>query len=547
LAAVAAKGPQPCSTAKVAAIVDHTYTADQLAAHYGLTPLYAAGDLGQGIHVGLPDLDPFQTADIKAFDACYHITTKYTVTTVVSGVGTGPGAGESTNDLENISSLAPAATIDLYQAPSTLGDLYTVLKVIANENRDRVVAIPYGVCEHDLPQSDITAFQTQVDAGASFGQTWIAASGDTGTAGCYRDGTPANAAVLSVETPASASFLLAVGGTSVSAAVPLSAESAWNSSAAGKQGGASGGGLSSQCMPVYQATNQVDTSAPPVIPNLFTQAKKVSGCLSKSDPKGYVRQVPDISADADYHTGYTFYWDKTWNFEWGGTSNSATLVAAETALIDSSPLCGKNGWQSSQFAMFPSFVYAIANHFETSVYQSSPPDALYDPTKGNNDYTPSGVKNGRYLAVKGYDLATGLGVPLLTGVGYVNEIGNPGMAAYMCLAMKAKNFPSVSTTSVSPSSIPAGKTVTVTVHGSGMLLLKNTDWAAVFYRGSDFKFHTLYLHTVACSTRSSCQLTIPGAYTKKAQTVFVELEPEFIGCNGNACKQPTAPLKIVKK
>jgi subtilase family serine protease len=540
-AATAAAGPQPCSSAIAAAAGNGTYTASQLASHYGITPLYGLGDLGQGVRVGLPDLDPFSAADVNGFYSCYHLSTKYTVTTVTAGVGSGYGDGEAASDLENIASIAPDVTIDMYQSPNTLDDLLTDLDTIASSNRDQVVAIPYGICEADVNQAYLSAVQKIVNVAAAAGQTWIASSGDTGTTGCYGDGDAGHSTLLSVQSPASASDLLAVGGTAVSASRSLSEESAWNSSAAGNQGGASGGGISTQCMPVYQSTNELHPTVPPLIPNLISAlSKTATKCVNaKSNPQGYLREVPDVSADADYHTGYQLYWHNTWDYRFGGTSDAAGLVAAEAALIDSSPYCGAEGWQSWRVGLYPEFLYAVVNQFEPNVYQYSPPASLYDPTRGNNDYTPSGLKDGFYSAAKGYDLATGLGAPLLTGVGTSLPLFNTSLAAYMCLAAGNAKLTSVRTISVSPSSIPAGKTVTVTVHGSGMLLVPGTDGAVLMYQGKQ-----VYFHTVTCKSRTECKLTIPGAYTGQPRTDSVRLEA--VGLFSSTGSQ-LAPLKIVKK
>jgi hypothetical protein len=39
-----------------------------------------------------------------------------------------------------------------------------------------------------------------------------------------------------------------------------------------------------------------------------------------------------------------------------------------------------------------------------------------DVTSGNNDYTPSGYTGGRYPATRGYDMASGLGAPMVSGL-----------------------------------------------------------------------------------------------------------------------------------
>ena len=64
--------PTPCPQASAAATGDGL-TADQLATHYDMTPLYSLGDFGQGVNVALVEFEsePTVTADVAAYQACY--------------------------------------------------------------------------------------------------------------------------------------------------------------------------------------------------------------------------------------------------------------------------------------------------------------------------------------------------------------------------------------------------------------------------------------------------------------------------------------------
>ena len=99
-----------------------------------------------------------------------------------------------------------------------------------------------------------------------------------------------------------------------------------------------------------------------------------------------MRQVPDVSADADPDTGYVIYWKGTWSEPGynGGTSAAAPLWAAAAALIDSSPFCADYG--SGNAGVQPAGLYSIAAL--GSPYYGL---AFNDITTGNNDFSGSRV------------------------------------------------------------------------------------------------------------------------------------------------------------
>ena len=93
--------------------------------------------------------------------------------------------------------------------------------------------------------------------------------------------------------------------------------------------GAAGGGLSSAwCMPGYQDH--------PAIPGLISGYSAKNAKCGASVP--YLRQVPDVAADADPATGYLIRYGGAW-MAIGGTSGAAPLWAAVAALVDTSPFC----------------------------------------------------------------------------------------------------------------------------------------------------------------------------------------------------------------
>ena len=108
-------------------------------------------------------------------------------TNVDGGPGTGYGAGEASDDIEDIAGLAPDATIDVYQAPNTsLEDLYDVYNTIATNDTAQVVSSSWGQCEAiggaSFDESEEPIFEQM----ATQGQTIVVAAGDTGSSECYR-------------------------------------------------------------------------------------------------------------------------------------------------------------------------------------------------------------------------------------------------------------------------------------------------------------------------------------------------------------------------
>jgi hypothetical protein len=111
-----------------------------------------------------------------------------------------------------------------------------------------------------------------------------------------------------------------------------------------------------------------------------------------------------VSADSDPRTPYLIYWNGSgaaFGFPsgWqgiGGTSAATPLWGAVFALANASSAC-----QGVRVGFANPLLYAAA--------AASYGTAFNDVTAGNNDFT--GTNGGRYPAVPGYDMATGLGSP----------------------------------------------------------------------------------------------------------------------------------------
>jgi len=492
--ATTAVGPQPCTAVTSQAGVYASDTANQLAAHYAMTGLYDLGDLGQGIHVGLAEFEPDSPADISAYESCYGISTAVDYHSVDGGAGTGSGSGEAALDIEDVASFAPKATLDVYQAPNS-GDTatYDLYSAIINADRDQVVSTSWGLCEPDSDASLLSSEQTLFAQAATQAQTVLAAAGDSGSTDCLGDGT-SNSSILAVDDPGSQPYVVSVGGTSIG----TPSDTVWNDSDYGD--GAGGGGVSDTwCMPSYQ-----DQSAIPGLVNSDSQ-QDTAKCSATSS-NALLRQVPDVSADANpVAGGYVIYYEGSWYGGLGGTSAAAPLWAAVAALVDASPFCADYGSDSDGHAgVLPQGLYKIAASDRYS-------DALNDVTSGNNDYTGTG---GLYPATTGYDMASGLGTPLVSGLTASGATSTfyPGLAALMCWEYRTK-LGVAHVTAVHPDFGPATRPTRVTITGSGFLPVAGADMAKV---GS---------HRVpaSCTSTTSCTAVIPAG-TPGSRTIQISAE-----------------------
>ena len=492
-------GPQPCS-----AIADGLsgLTAYDISAHYGLAQRYAEGDFGQGIRIGVAELEPNLTSDVAAYEQCYNISTKVNYIKVDGGAGSGTGSGEAALDIETLAGLAPKATIDVYQSPNTAAGFYGIFKKWVTSDTDKVMSVSWGSCEARQPVANMKAQEALFEQANAQDQTIFSASGDNGSTGCSNNSTPN--ARLSAVTPASDPYVISVGGTSFDFTSNNDlVEVVWNDS--DLDSGSGGGGVSTQwCMPAYQHR----TNIPNIINSLSVKDKK--SCAT-----GYYRQVPDVSALGDPAYGYAVVAGNEW-IQVGGTSAATPVWASIAALTDASAFCSA---YKSKGATLPQTLYAAATTYHNYIYASSP-QGLDDITNGNNDYTPSGYNGGLYPATRGYDMASGLGTPMVAGLTGLYGGGHgewhtfqTGLTQLLC-HQSATALKTVKVTGVTPNKGPAGKSKKVVVHGSGFLPVGSADAAQIISGGK-------VLATVGAScSATKCTITLPA---ESARTVDIKI------------------------
>jgi subtilase family serine protease len=423
---------------------DALVTSTDLANAYGITDLYNAGNTGEGSVVALIEFSSFIPGDIGTFASCYGITPHVNEVSVDGGPGPavedGPGVGDEVEaelDIEAILSLAPAATIQVYEAPqdspgTSALDVFTE----AIDNTDvQVISTSWGRCEPAADQSLTTAESTLFQQSAAEGKTIVAAAGDNGSEDCYGQTFGFKRTDLAVDDPASQPFVTGAGGTTFTTLGPPAAATVWNTPT-----GAGGGGVSSvESMPSYQS------SAPAALGVVQPGTCTVS--------PGGCREVPDVAADAG--TPFATYCteggrdgcDTNGWTGFGGTSLAAPIWGSIFALANASPACA-----SKRIGFANPTLYAIAGGGGYAA-------AFTDVTTGNNDL---GFQGGVYAARPGYDLATGLGTPIAgAGTG-----GGGGLVDQLCGG--AGPVPVTTITTVSPAAGPLRGGTRVTIHGSGL-------------------------------------------------------------------------------
>jgi len=207
------------------------------------------------------EFEQVDTNDLLAFGSCYGLTINPTF--VPNNTAGGPiHDAESALDIEAVAALAPSAHLYVYEAQNSSNNQLTMLEQIANADTAKVVTTSWGECEQDLPPNFAAMENTQLAKMAMQGQTFVAASGDTGSSDCY--GTDGGQE-LSVDDPGSQPYAVSAGGTELLSTSGPTGETVWNSA-----DGAGGGGSSI------------------IWPRSSFQPALAAG-----------REVPDVSSDAD--------------------------------------------------------------------------------------------------------------------------------------------------------------------------------------------------------------------------------------------------------
>jgi subtilase family serine protease len=347
------------------------FTIAQLGHVYGYDAFASHGDFGQGQSLAIFELVNYVPQDLQYYQDCVGKQDRITTVNVDGGSFIDPyGEVEADLDIEIPATLAPRASLTVYQGPNSDTGVLDTYQRIAADDSTQVTTTSWGICDrysHSVDTAESAVFAEM----ATQGQTVAAAAGDNGASDCLGlDGTTQDplAGAIGTDDPASQPYVTGVGGTTIADAATIgtnpASEVVWN---AQDQGGTGGGVSSTWPEPSYQVG--------------------VPGASSLG------RTVPDIAIDADPASGYMIY---TLAFGWtpiGGTSAGAPMIATLVLLA--------NEYNATQFGFINPLLYNIGvNH---------PGVNFNDVTLGNNkSYDVPGYSS----AHAGFDATTGWGSPI---------------------------------------------------------------------------------------------------------------------------------------
>ena len=435
---------------------------------YNVLPLWNAGIDGTGQTIAVVGRSNVNLQDIRDFRALFGLPAKDPQVIIPPGSsdpGLTDGETEADLDIEWSGAVAKNATIKFVTAASSATDgAITSAAFVVNANLAPVMSVSFGECEFRLGVSGNQMFNMLWQQAAAQGITVLVATGDSGSAGCDSNNTPAPAPAqfgLQVNGISSTPNNIAIGGTDFDDF--SNATKFWNATNSSTTQ-ASAKGYIPEIPWNASCTNSRLGSSSEVTCNSAQQSDLVltvggsggaSGCTLSvgQDPLtcsgGYPkppwqqgngvpndgkRDVPDISLFASSGFNGSFYIicqsDLTNNscnlnspfidfLGIGGTSASSPAFAGIMALVNQ-----KTG--SAQGNANPVLYGLAAQESQSSCNSSSGPASscvFNDVTSGTNAmpcFNPSpncnvsnssdlfGILSG-FSAGSGYDLATGLG------------------------------------------------------------------------------------------------------------------------------------------
>ncbi|MBR7830685.1 S53 family peptidase [Actinospica sp. MGRD01-02] len=382
------------------------YSPTALASAYGYVKRLESGDDGQGVSVAVEEWEAPDRQAISEYENCVGSHSKVSYVFDGSGTPVQPTPDnyvgvETAIDTEAVAAVAPLASIIDYEG-SDYDNTFTDADWLENfakpvsDDIASAISISWLIgCESGPVDSSLENSQTTtLELAALQGQSVFAASGDNGSEGCAEP-------QLNVSDPADNAWLTAVGGTYMQGLTNPTI-TPWNDSFDTSategiglldNGGATGGGVST----LHSFPSEWNYQAGFIAPGYSDVCGAASG--------QYCRQVPDLSLDGDWRSGFPLiYYADSSGYDVlmvAGTSLATPILAAITALADSSAKCAATG----PAGFINPLIYDLAR--DPATYAAT----FNDETTGNNAYIPSGYTGSLYQAAKGYDMASGLGSP----------------------------------------------------------------------------------------------------------------------------------------
>jgi kumamolisin len=299
-------------------------------AMYGLRSGLLSSTDGTGQTIGLLELGIFNQANITMYDNTFYPGQLIPPVMIAPDPGGNLGSPDPSPsfetevelDIEVLQAFAPRATIKVYEAGNTNGEVNNAYAAMVGDTSLSAISTSWGLCE-PLQGSAETLAQHNILVNSAV--PVFAATGDAGAYDCRAPGdTPSSPfwGTLAVDSPASDPVVTGAGGTSPLTAPPPAGypsypgEGAWSSNATSPPQGGGGG-------------NSIFFGRPPWQSGAGTDESFSVGA----------RQVPDVSLAADPQRGYAIYTENSngvggnW-YVVGGTSAAAPGWAAATALLD---------------------------------------------------------------------------------------------------------------------------------------------------------------------------------------------------------------------
>jgi subtilase family serine protease len=349
--------------ARILAVRRGGLTPTDVLAFYNLKPLRDAGLDGTGQTIVLPEIDDLPNLnDLNKFATEFGLPPFDSYLTIKRDPNWGTPEkpqGETALDLEILHEVAPQAKLVIYLSAADFGHGDRAFDQMVTDHLGSIISESLGACEPDTSGGHRNAYASIQDRAVALGMSHFVASGDNGAYTCGEDQPPAGS------FPATLPTVTAVGGTSVFESLQgiYYKEMAWG--AALDESGGGGGASQFYAVPDYQ--------------------KSVLSSLGHG-----LRQVPDVSADADPATGFHIVFGGQ-EGQAGGTSAATPLWAATIALINQDLV--KKGFHEAGFAN-PALYWMGQNA------STLPAKPFHDVTTGNNL---------AYAAGTGWDFATGWG------------------------------------------------------------------------------------------------------------------------------------------
>ena len=378
--------PQASSRPRLSAGGENFLAPDDVATIYDITRLYQAGIDGSAttlVIAGQSDIDP---SDIAAFQSAYSLPAnapKIVLTPGSADPGMTAAQTEADLDIEWADAVARNAQIMYVYSANAI----TAVNYAVSEKLGPVISFSFGGCESGEPFAARNLVMSIADQANVQGMTWIAASGDSGAAGCDKPfSNPEAVQGFAVSLPASLPEVTAVGGTQFNegtgiywnttdsptgaSALSYIPEAAWNETGSGGLA-ASGGGFSAfYSQPVWQAGPGLS----------MTNA----------------RAEPDVALDAAGNEGHLVF-SAGQLIIIGGTSVATPVFAGMVALLNQKENSGGLG------------------NINSNLYRLAQTNIFHDIITGNNIVPclagSQDCANGSfgYSAAPGYDPVTGLG------------------------------------------------------------------------------------------------------------------------------------------